>query len=79
MGNHRADLLNLLTALPGLDDVLERKAFIGFTDYSHVGLYLDWSGSQVAFAEALIEEVSRRGQRFTKRSYAGKGSVNHGL
>lgn len=63
--NLRADLLRLLSRLPGLNDVLERKAFVSFTGYSCVGLYLDWSGSQVAFAEALIHEISCRGQRFT--------------
>lgn len=65
MSTLRAELLRLISNLPALSNALERKAFVGFTGYPSVGLYLDWSGSQVAFAEVLIDEVSRRGQRFT--------------
>ena len=65
MNTLRAELLRVISNLPGLSDVPERKAFVGFTKYPDVGLYLDWSGSQVTFAEALIDELSRRGQRFT--------------
>ncbi len=65
MSTPRTDLLSLLADLPGLNETLERKALIDFVGYPHIGIYLDWSGAQVHFAEALIDELSRRGQEFT--------------
>lgn len=65
MSTARTDLMRFLTELPGLDDVQERKALIDFAGYPHIGIYLTWSGSRVQFTEALIDELSRRGQRFT--------------
>src|SRR5512132_2552873 len=59
----RADLLSMLAHLPGLDSAPERKAFLTFAGYAHLGIYLDYSGSTVQFAERLIEELSRLGKR----------------
>ena len=65
MSTARTDLMRFLMEMPGLDNAQERKALITFAGYPFIGLYLDWSGAQVQFAEALIDELSRRGQNFT--------------
>ena len=65
MSTPRVELMNFLTGLPGLSDDLERKALVSFVGDPHIGIYLRWSGNQVQFAEALIDELSRRGQAFT--------------
>src|SRR5512136_1155822 len=64
MANLKAELLTLLANLPNMDEPAERKAFLSFAGYPHLGIYLDWSGSALQFAERLIEELSRRGKRF---------------
>jgi hypothetical protein len=53
-------LFDLLVAFPALDSPDERKALMIATGFSHLGIYLDWQGSNVEFTTRLLEEFGRR-------------------
>jgi hypothetical protein len=58
----QAELLDLLANMPGVDTHADRKAFIAYAGFPHLGIYLDLEGAPVQFAQRLVEELSRRGK-----------------
>jgi hypothetical protein len=58
----KAELAGFLAHLPAVDGPDERKALLTYTGPSELGIYLDWQGSNMAFTERLLEELSRRGK-----------------
>jgi hypothetical protein len=60
--NQKATLIEFLARLPNFDTVDERKAFISFSGFPHISIYLNLEGAALVFAERLINELSRRGR-----------------
>jgi hypothetical protein len=58
----QAELLDLLVNLPGVDTHADRKAFIAYAGFPHLGIYLNMEGAPIQFAQRLVEELSRRGK-----------------
>lgn len=56
------ELADLLVHLPAIDGPDERRALVAFTGPADLGIHLDWQGSNVEFAQRLIDELSRRGK-----------------
>jgi hypothetical protein len=55
-------ILAFLVDLPATDSPEERKALVAYTGFSHLGIYLDWQGSQMEFFPRLLEQLGRRGK-----------------
>lgn len=56
----KKELFDILVSFPALDSPDERKALLLATGFSHLGIYLDWQGSNVEFTTRLLEEFGRR-------------------
>lgn len=59
------DLRQFLAHLPGVDDPDDRRAMVASTRPTDMIIYLDFQGSNAAFAQRVVDELSRRGRADT--------------
>jgi hypothetical protein len=76
----RNDLRDFLTQLPGVDDPDDRRAMVSSTRPTDMVIYLDFQGADIAFANRVVDELSRRGKAATLE-FLGTlyGALNPGL
>ncbi|MCA9325229.1 hypothetical protein KDA23_04165 [Candidatus Saccharibacteria bacterium] len=73
----KGKLLDFLAFLPEVDGPDKRKAVIALSGFSHVGIYLDWHGSNIVFFTRLLEEFGRRDKESLLQFLEGLSTLPH--
>jgi hypothetical protein len=73
----KAKLLDFLAKLPEVDGPDKRKAVVALSGFSHLGIYLDWQGSNVVFFTRLLEELSKRSKASLVQFLVGLSTLPH--